>query len=107
MRRVNIDRFVFLDESGAKTNMKRLYGWAPTAERLVDAVPGGERDRSVHSRVRGQQGSLVVALSYRLELVHQLGTTVGTGVPDADTTILRIMHRQLVGDGLGVQAPPG
>ena len=35
------DRFVFLDESGAKTNMKRLYGWATRAKRLVDAVPGG------------------------------------------------------------------
>jgi transposase len=36
-----VNRFVFLDESGAKTNMKRLYGRAPIADRLVDAVPGG------------------------------------------------------------------
>jgi len=41
MRHVDSQRFVFLDESGAKTNMKRLYGWAAKAERLVDAVPGG------------------------------------------------------------------
>ena len=27
------DRFVFLDESGAKTNMTRLYGRAPIGER--------------------------------------------------------------------------
>lgn len=40
-RHVDIDRFVFLDESGAKTNMKRLYGWAAKAERLRDTVPGG------------------------------------------------------------------
>ena len=40
-RHVKRKRFVFLDESGAKTNMKRLYGWASKAKRLVDAVPGG------------------------------------------------------------------
>ena len=34
-------RFVFLDESGAKTNMKRLYGRATKGRRLVDTVPHG------------------------------------------------------------------
>jgi DDE superfamily endonuclease len=32
---------VFLDESGASTNMARRYGWGPKGERLVDAVPQG------------------------------------------------------------------
>jgi transposase len=32
---------VFLDESGAQRNMKRLYGRSARGERLVDAVPGG------------------------------------------------------------------
>jgi transposase len=32
---------VFLDESGAKTNMSRLYGWGLEGERVVDNVPGG------------------------------------------------------------------
>lgn len=31
--------FVFLDETGAATNMTRLYGWGPKDERLVDATP--------------------------------------------------------------------
>jgi transposase len=31
--------FVFLDETGAATNMARRYGWGPRCERLVDAVP--------------------------------------------------------------------
>lgn len=35
------DRFVFLDETGASTNMIRHYGWAPRGERLVDAAPHG------------------------------------------------------------------
>lgn len=34
-------RFVFLDESGAQTNMTRQYGRAPAGERVVDAIPGG------------------------------------------------------------------
>lgn len=34
-------RLICLDESSAKTNMKRLYGWAAKADRLVDAVPAG------------------------------------------------------------------
>jgi transposase len=34
-------RFVFLDETGATTNMIRRYGRAPKGVRLVDAVPFG------------------------------------------------------------------
>lgn len=35
------ERFVFLDETGAATNMIRRYGWGPRRERLVDAAPHG------------------------------------------------------------------
>ena len=35
------ERFVFLDETGAKTNMTRLYGWGPRGERVIDAAPHG------------------------------------------------------------------
>lgn len=34
-------RLVFLDESGAKTNMTRLYGRAFDGQRVVDATPHG------------------------------------------------------------------
>jgi transposase len=34
-------RFVFLDETGATTNMTRRYGWAPKGQRLIDAAPYG------------------------------------------------------------------
>jgi hypothetical protein len=34
-------RFVFLDETGASTDMVRRYGWGPRGERLVDAAPHG------------------------------------------------------------------
>ena len=33
--------FVFLDETGASTNMARHYGWGPRGERLADAAPHG------------------------------------------------------------------
>lgn len=33
--------FVFIDETGATTNMVRRYGWAPRGERLIDAAPYG------------------------------------------------------------------
>ncbi|MGN6625777.1 MAG: IS630 family transposase [Tepidisphaeraceae bacterium] len=35
------DKLVFVDESGARTNMTRLYGWGPVGERVVDPVPHG------------------------------------------------------------------
>lgn len=40
-RFVDHEHLVFLDESGAKTNMTRLYGRAPGGTRCVDHVPNG------------------------------------------------------------------
>jgi transposase len=42
MGAVDPDRFVFLDESHAKTTMTRRYGRAPRGERVVDPVPAGK-----------------------------------------------------------------
>ena len=38
---LDLGRFVFLDESGAKTNMTRLYGRTFGGQRVVDTVPHG------------------------------------------------------------------
>lgn len=35
------ERFVFIDETDASTNMIRRYGWAPRSESLVAAAPHG------------------------------------------------------------------
>jgi transposase len=35
------ERFIFIDETSASTNMVRRYGWGPRGERLVDAAPWG------------------------------------------------------------------
>jgi transposase len=40
-RFVNPGSLIFLDESGAKTDMTRLYGRAPIGERCVDRTPYG------------------------------------------------------------------
>lgn len=40
-RFVDPQSFVFLDESGAQSNMTRLYGRAPIGERCVDHIPHG------------------------------------------------------------------
>jgi transposase len=38
-KRLDINKLVFLDETGAKTNMTRLYGWGPRDQRVTDLVP--------------------------------------------------------------------
>jgi len=38
---MNLEKLVFIDESGAKTNMTRLYGRAKAGQRVVDNVPSG------------------------------------------------------------------
>jgi transposase len=38
---MNLGKLVFIDESGAKTNMTRLYGRAKAGQRAVDDTPSG------------------------------------------------------------------
>ena len=38
---MNLEKLVFIDESGAKTNMTRLYGRAKDGQRAVDDAPAG------------------------------------------------------------------
>ena len=39
---MDLNKLVFIDESGAKTNMTRLYGRAKNGKRAVDSTPGGQ-----------------------------------------------------------------
>ena len=43
---VDAERLVFLDETGLKTDLTRLYGWAEGGDRLVEAVPSGKWETS-------------------------------------------------------------
>lgn len=38
---VDPERLVFVDETGLKTNLTRLRGWAPGGQRLIEALPSG------------------------------------------------------------------
>ena len=52
-------RFVFLDETGASTNMIRRYGRCPRGERLVDAAPWGHW--KITTFVAGLRSSGIIA----------------------------------------------
>jgi transposase len=41
MPRIKMQRYVFLDESSAKTNMVRFRGWSLKGKRLFGTAPGG------------------------------------------------------------------
>lgn len=49
-------RFLFIDESGAKTNMTRLYGRAPRGTRVYDRVPNGRWETTTMIAAVGRHG---------------------------------------------------
>jgi transposase len=51
-------QFVFLDESGAKTNMTRLYGRAMGGQRCIDATPHGHWKTITVISAMGESGVL-------------------------------------------------
>ncbi len=56
-RRLDIRKLVFLDETGAKTNMTRRYGWGPSDERVTDCVPHGHWETTTLIHAIDYQGS--------------------------------------------------
>jgi len=49
-------RFLFIDESGAKTNMTRLYGRGPRGARVCDQVPNGRWETTTMIAAVGRNG---------------------------------------------------
>src|SRR5690606_30139649 len=49
-------RLLFIDESGAKTNMTRLYGRAPRGNRVHDRVPNGRWETTTMIAAVGRNG---------------------------------------------------
>lgn len=80
-------RFVFLDESGAKTNMTRLYGRARRGRRVRDAVPNrGWQTTTMIATIRssGPQAPFVFegamdAQTFRTYVAQVLAPTLGQG----------------------------
>ena len=57
-----MDRLVFLDESGVNLAQTRLYGRAPSDERVIDYVPDARFERKtilVSVKLNGQMSSLL------------------------------------------------
>lgn len=50
-------RLLFIDESGAKTNMTRLYGRGPRGFRVVDQVPSGRWETTTMIAAIGRNGA--------------------------------------------------
>jgi transposase len=66
---IDPDRFVFLDESNAKTTMTRAYGRAPRGERVVDHVPAGRYHSTTMMGAVRRDGTVAA-------MVYQGGTDV-------------------------------
>jgi transposase len=66
-------RLVFLDESGAKTNMTRLYGRAFGGQRLVDAAPHGHWSTTTMlsaMRLDGSTAAMVIPEPTDADIFH-------------------------------------
>ena len=55
--RISHRRLLFIDESGAKTNMTRLYGRAPRGNRVYDHVPNGRWNTTTMISAVGRNGT--------------------------------------------------
>lgn len=55
--RVRHNRFLFIDESGAKTNMTRLYGRGLRGARVYDRVPNGRWETTTMIAAVGRNGT--------------------------------------------------
>jgi transposase len=82
---VDPGRFVFLDESHAKTTMTRRYGRAPRGERVVDHVPAGKYHSTTRLGAVRLDGTVAA-------MVYQGGTDVSVMQTFAETELRRILR---------------
>ena len=79
-RFVEPGQLVFLDESGAKTDMTRLYGRAPIGERCIDHTP------------HGHWKTMTMLSAIRLNGVVRDATMVYDGPMNRDTFVAYVEH---------------
>lgn len=85
MGAVDPDRFVFLDESHAKTTMTRRYGRAPRGERVVDQVPAGKYHATTMLGALRYDGTVAA-------MVYEGGTDVSVMQAFAEGDLRKILH---------------
>ena len=59
---IAVERFVFLDESAARTDLVRSHGWSPCGERAPGTAPCGHWERVTILGALGPEG-IVAAMS--------------------------------------------
>ena len=82
---VDPDRFVFLDESHAKTTMTRRYGRSPRGERVVDHVPAGKYHSTTMLGALRHDGTIAA-------MVYEGGTDVSVMEAFAEGDLRRILR---------------
>jgi transposase len=85
MGEIDPDRFVFLDESHAKTTMTRRYGRAPRGERVVDHVPAGKYHSTTMLGALRHDGTIAA-------MVYEGGTDVSVMEAFAEGDLRRILR---------------
>ena len=85
MGAVDPDRFVFLDESHAKTTMTRRYGRAPRGERVIDHVPAGKYHSTTMLGALRRDGTVAA-------LVYEGGTDVAVMEAFAAGELRRVLR---------------
>lgn len=81
VRRIDVMRLIFVDETGVTTQMHRTYGRAPIGERVVDSIPEKHYHSSTLLGAMQHNGSLQA-------LVYDGGTDI--------SAMLSFIERQLV-----------
>jgi transposase len=82
---IDPDRFVFLDQSHAKTTMTRTYGRAPRGERVVDHVPAGKYHSTTMLGAVRFDGTVAA-------MVYEGGTNVPVMETFTETELRRIVR---------------
>jgi transposase len=82
---IDPDRFVFLDQSNAKTTMTRAYGRAPRGERVVDHVPAGKYHSTTMMGALRLDGTVAA-------MVYEGGTDVAVMETFATTELRRVLR---------------
>jgi len=99
---IDPDRFVFLDESHAKTTMTRTYGRAPRGERVVDHVPAGRYHSTTMLGAVRLDGTVAA-------MVYEGGTDVPVMEAFTEAELRRIVRPGdiVVMDNLSAHKDPG
>jgi transposase len=85
MGEVDPERFVFLDESNAKTTMTRRHGRARRGERVVDHVPAGKYHSTTMLAALRHDGTIAA-------MVYEGGTDVSVMEAFAEGELRRILR---------------